>query len=307
MYHRQAGRLHRALHDVRHHCAARRPREVQGARVVALTGAGISAESGVPTFRDAGGLWRKYRVEELATPEALRRDPRTVWEWYDHRRSFLATCEPNPAHRALAQFFLRRGAGGLITQNVDGLHTRAALRRRGMRRRMARCRSNDGVVARDRCNDWGFERRGATGQFLSPCGECGGCAGPMFVLFGEGSTAPRSRAPRAMRRSGGLAWSSAQREVYPAPPYRGPPASGRVHHRVNTQATSLTARVWSTVHRKAGDGCRSCWGRTRGGIGGTRGAAARTERARSRGSGQHPRALSPVMIRRPDRADRCSP
>ncbi|MYC93114.1 MAG: NAD-dependent deacylase, partial [Gemmatimonadetes bacterium] len=91
-------------------------------RVVALTGAGISAESGVPTFRDAGGLWRTYRPEELATPEALARDPHTVWEWYDHRRGFLATCEPNPAHRALARFFLRRGTAGLITQNVDGLH-----------------------------------------------------------------------------------------------------------------------------------------------------------------------------------------
>ena len=81
-------------------------------RVIALTGAGISAESGVPTFRDAGGLWRSYRPEELATPEALARDPRTVLEWYAWRRSALAACRPNAGHRALARFFLRRGAAG---------------------------------------------------------------------------------------------------------------------------------------------------------------------------------------------------
>ena len=81
---------------------------------MALTGAGISAESGVPTFRDADGLWRNYRPEELATIGAFERDPRTVWAWYEWRRSFLAICEPNDGHRALARFFLwgaaRRGS-----------------------------------------------------------------------------------------------------------------------------------------------------------------------------------------------------
>ena len=81
-------------------------------RVVAMTGAGISAESGVPTFRGHGGLWRNYRPEELATIDAFERDPDTVWQWYAWRRSFLGTCVPNDGHRALARFFLRRGVAG---------------------------------------------------------------------------------------------------------------------------------------------------------------------------------------------------
>ena len=90
----------------------------QARRIVALTGAGVSVESGIPTFRGDGGLWRKYRAEDLATPEAFDRDPRLVWEWYDWRRQIIAKASPNPAHRALA------GCSRLtlITQNVDGLH-----------------------------------------------------------------------------------------------------------------------------------------------------------------------------------------
>lgn len=89
---------------------------IQSARVVvALTGAGISAESGVPTFRGPEGLWRNYRPEELATPQAFARDPGLIWEWYDWRRGRIAACQPNPGHSALA-------GCTVITQNVDGLH-----------------------------------------------------------------------------------------------------------------------------------------------------------------------------------------
>ena len=73
-------------------------------RVAALTGAGISAESGVPTFRGAGGLWRNYNPQELATPEAFARDPRLVWEWYDWRRGLIAKAQPNAGHAALVEF-----------------------------------------------------------------------------------------------------------------------------------------------------------------------------------------------------------
>ncbi|GIT51810.1 MAG: hypothetical protein Ct9H300mP15_20230 [Gemmatimonadota bacterium] len=72
-------------------------------RIVAVTGAGISAESGVPTFRGPEGLWKSYRPEELATPEAFARDPQTVWEWYAWRRELITACSPNPAHLALAR------------------------------------------------------------------------------------------------------------------------------------------------------------------------------------------------------------
>jgi NAD-dependent deacetylase len=110
---------------------------IAAARSVAvLTGAGISAESGVPTFRGPGGLWRNFRPEELATPEAFERDPRLVWEWYDWRRSVIAKAEPNAGHRTLVALERRLGdaaspgrtgrtAFTLITQNVDGLHDRA--------------------------------------------------------------------------------------------------------------------------------------------------------------------------------------
>jgi NAD-dependent deacetylase len=95
-------------------------------RIVALTGAGISAESGVPTFRDAQtGLWAKYRAEELATPEAFLLSPRLVWDWYAWRRSLTQKAEPNAGHIALAQLAELVPSFTLITQNVDSLHQRA--------------------------------------------------------------------------------------------------------------------------------------------------------------------------------------
>jgi len=94
--------------------------------VTVLTGAGISAESGVPTFRGAAGLWRSYRPEELATPQAFMRDPDLVWAWYRWRRDLVGACAPNEGHRALARFALSHGSVTLVTQNVDGLHQRAA-------------------------------------------------------------------------------------------------------------------------------------------------------------------------------------
>ncbi len=95
------------------------------ASVVALTGAGISAESGIPTFRGAGGLWRTHRAEDLATPEAFGHDPQLVWEWYEWRRGLIAAAEPNAGHRALAELARLRPGFRLVTQNVDGLHDRA--------------------------------------------------------------------------------------------------------------------------------------------------------------------------------------
>jgi NAD-dependent deacetylase len=93
---------------------------------VVLTGAGISAESGVPTFRDADGLWEGHRVEDVATPEAFARDPATVHRFYDARRAALASVEPNPAHLALARLEAAYGDDLLVvTQNIDDLHERA--------------------------------------------------------------------------------------------------------------------------------------------------------------------------------------
>lgn len=95
-------------------------------RVFVLTGAGVSAESGIPTFRDAGGLWRNYRFEEVASPEAWRRDPALVWEFYSMRRRVASQAKPNPAHLALARLEHRLGDRFfLCTQNVDDLHEQA--------------------------------------------------------------------------------------------------------------------------------------------------------------------------------------
>src|ERR1035438_2472936 len=97
----------------------------QAASVAVLTGAGISAESGIPTFRGAGGFWKNFRPEDLATPEAFDRDPETVWEWYLWRRDLIGNAQPNPGHFALARLEERTPHFSLITQNVDGLHDRA--------------------------------------------------------------------------------------------------------------------------------------------------------------------------------------
>jgi NAD-dependent deacetylase len=97
-------------------------------RVSVLTGAGISAESGVPTFRGREGLWKHHRAESLATPEAFERDPALVWEWYDWRRGLIGAVSPNPAHHVLASWESLFSDLTVITQNVDGLHGRAGSR-----------------------------------------------------------------------------------------------------------------------------------------------------------------------------------
>ncbi|HMD70961.1 MAG TPA: NAD-dependent deacylase [Bryobacteraceae bacterium] len=150
----------------------------RAASVAALTGAGVSAESGVPTFRGAGGLWRDYQPEDLATPEAFARDPRLVWEWYDWRRQAIRTAQPNAAHRALVHLEKRTPRFTLITQNVDGLHDLAG---------SGRVLKLHGDIWRMRCTacaaDWPDRR--APLPKLPPHCACGGLARPGVVWFGE--------------------------------------------------------------------------------------------------------------------------
>jgi NAD-dependent deacetylase len=142
-------------------------------RIVVFTGAGVSAESGIPTFRGAGGLWRNFRSEDLATPEAFARDPRLVWEWYEWRRGLVRNAQPNAAHFAIAQ--LERAV--VITQNVDALHARAGSRD---------IIELHGSLFRVRCTR---ERttRGALDAFdeIPPRCECGALLRPDVVWFGE--------------------------------------------------------------------------------------------------------------------------
>ena len=147
-------------------------------RVVVLTGAGISAESGVPTFRGAGGLWRQHRPEDLATPEAFARGPRLVWEWYDWRRARVAKAEPNPGHLALAQLERRVPDFTLITQNVDGLHQRAGSRR---------VLKLHGDIWTLHCLGCGLEETNHDVPLreIPPRCTCGGLFRPGVVWFGE--------------------------------------------------------------------------------------------------------------------------
>jgi NAD-dependent deacetylase len=148
-------------------------------RIVVLTGAGISAESGVPTFRDADGLWEGHRVEDVATPEAFVRDPLTVQRFYDARRRAEALVEPNPAHRALARLEQVLGDDLLVvTQNVDGLHEAAG---------SSRVVHMHGRLSLALCESCGA-RVPATGDLAGtpPCPECGTPAlRPDVVWFGE--------------------------------------------------------------------------------------------------------------------------
>ena len=226
-------------------------------RIVVLTGAGISAESGVPTFRDAGGLWRNYRPEELATIRAFERDPRTVWEWYEWRRGFLATCEPNEGHRALARFFHGRGVEGIVTQNVDGLHTRAAIEEAGDGQPDAALPIEiHGAIARDRCNDCGLRAEAEPlGDTLPCCAECGGMRRPDVVLFGEMlDSGLLERAHKMAARADLCLVIGTSAVVYPAAgiPLATLHAGGRIIE-VNPQATDLTRAAEVALRGAAGE------------------------------------------------------
>jgi NAD-dependent deacetylase len=146
--------------------------------VAVLTGAGISAESGVPTFRGAGGIWKDYKPEDLATAEAFARDPRLVWEWYNWRRELIAKAQPNLAHKALVDLEIRKPRFTLITQNVDGLHDLAG---------SGKILKLHGDIWRMRCTSCGsnWPDRRAPLPKLPPHCACGGLARPNVVWFGE--------------------------------------------------------------------------------------------------------------------------
>ena len=146
--------------------------------IAVLTGAGVSAESGVPTFRGENGLWKQYRAEDLATPGAFERDPKLVWEWYDWRRSLIALAQPNPGHYALAGAESRARNFKLITQNVDGLHELAGSRN------VLRLHGSIWIL---RCLECAREREDRRTPLpeLPPRCECGGLLRPGVVWFGE--------------------------------------------------------------------------------------------------------------------------
>ncbi len=146
--------------------------------VVVLTGAGISAESGIPTFRGEDGLWKKHRAEDLATPEAFQRNPQLVWEWYQWRRGIIAAKKANPAHEALTLLESSIRQFLLITQNVDGLHGRAGSRK------MIEMHGNIWKMWCTVCGEK-MENHALDLPPLPQCVKCEGLLRPDIVWFGE--------------------------------------------------------------------------------------------------------------------------
>src|SRR5262245_15890489 len=149
-------------------------------RVAVLSGAGVSAESGVATFRGAGGLWEGHAVTEVATPEAFERDPALVWRFYNQRRAGLRGVQPNPGHVALAEMERRWGGERftLCTQNIDGLHHAGGSRR---------VLELHGRLSRVRCTACAYiaDRPEEELPDVPRCHECGELLRPDIVWFGE--------------------------------------------------------------------------------------------------------------------------
>ena len=232
--------------------AALRERLDAARSVCVLTGSGISADSGLPTFRGTGGLWRTHRVEELASPEGFARDPLLVWTWYDERRRAHRGVQPSPAHYALARLEERIPDFTLATQNVDSLHVRAGSRNvlelHGQLRE-ARCSGCgaraplDDVVANLAKND--------PGAFAHACG---GTWRPDIVWFGEALPYDvLERAFAAARRADVVLASGTSGVVQPAASLASKRVTRAYVAEINTESTQLTAEADCSLRGRAAE------------------------------------------------------
>jgi len=218
-------------------------------RVVALTGAGVSQESGLRTFRDPQtGIWTKHKPEDLASPEAFRRDPKLVWDWYAWRREALKGVRPNAGHYALVEFARNIPEFMLITQNVDGLHRLAG---------SPRVLELHGNIQRVRCSECGSfaEDWQDNGEDVPRCAVCEGLLRPHVVWFGEALPRAELEAAVEAARACGLFFSIGTSGVVQ-------PAAAlayAAHNRgacvveINTEATPLTPKVDYFLQGKSGE------------------------------------------------------
>lgn len=208
--------------------------------VAVLTGAGVSAASGIPTFREAQtGLWAQFRPEELATPEAFAADPDRVWQWYQWRRSLIARAEPNGAHHSIVRLQRYLADCRVITQNVDGLHERAG----------ARVAALHGNIWRQRCH----QRCGHIETAVAPdarpqppvCPDCGAPVRPDVVWFGESlPDEALEAAATAVEQADVVLVAGTAGLVYPAAALpEQAVALGRTVVEINPQDTPLSAAV----------------------------------------------------------------
>jgi len=178
-------------------------------KVAVLTGAGVSAESGLPTFRSNGGYWRTHRFEDLATPEGFTRDPKFVWTWYEERRRAIALAKPNAGHEALAALEKQKPLFTLITQNVDGLHDRAGSKN------IIKLHGDIWMVRCLKCGEQRVDRTEL--DDLPPHCACGGMLRPGVVWFGEAlPQGAMERAAAVVRAADVLIVAGTSAQVYPA-------------------------------------------------------------------------------------------
>lgn len=217
------------------------------ARVVVSTGAGISAESGVPTFRGEKGLWKKYRPEELANFNAFISNPQLVWEWYSWRRNIISDVEPNPGHTAIAELEKIFKNFTLITQNVDGLHRRAG------NKNIIEVHGNITRSYCIKCNKFYDDVK--VDEEGKPMCQCGGLVRPDVVWFGEMLPADAiQKADKAVKECDLFFSVGTSAIIYPAAgfPYAAK-TNGAVLIEINLEETPLTSNVDLFLQGKSGE------------------------------------------------------
>jgi NAD-dependent deacetylase len=221
---------------------------IPSTRAVVFTGAGISAESGVPTFRGQDGLWNEFRVEDLATPQAFAEHPKRVWEWYSWRRELIARIEPNAGHLAVAKLEKFFTDFWLVTQNVDGLHDRAG------NQRVLKLHGDIWEVRCVSCRLGRMDYRPVLPS-LPPLCTCGGMLRPGVVWFGE--MLPEAVFEQAVRatQSCGLFFSvGTSAQVFPASQL---PGVARQHGayvvEVNIEPSAAAGEAHEVLLGKAGE------------------------------------------------------